>query len=192
MSRRFSTILLLLLLAPSLASSQTRDALVKGRQLRVVSRCEMARDSIVRCPTPGTPWPYEWTYSGQLEALDADTIHIRMRSNEEAFAIPTTSIARLSYRDGTRSNTLRGAGIGLLGGALLGGVVGSTMDFCIFDCDPATEVGVLVGAPAGLLIGSVIGALIRSERWRAVSMDGNRIRVAPRLDSPGFMVTMTF
>ena len=192
MSHRFSPILVLLLIAPSLASSQTGGALVKGRELRVVSRCEMARGSIARCPAPGTPSPYEWTYSGQLEALDTDTVHIRMGSNGELFAIPMTSIARLAYRDGTRSNALRGAGMGLLGGALLGAVVGSTMEFCIFSCGPATGLGVVVGAPAGLLIGSVVGALIRSDRWRAVAMDGNRIRVAPRLDAPGFMVTMTF
>jgi hypothetical protein len=194
MSRRIISTLVSLLMAPSLTAAQTAGLLVKGQQVRVVSRCEVTRDSVARCPAPGTLWPNEWSYSGQLEALDTDTLHIRIRSNGAAFAIPTASIAHLAYADGTRGNTLRGAGIGLLGGALLGGVIGSTQSLegsFFFNEGQGTLVGVILGAPAGLLVGGVIGALIRSDRWRTVRLV-DRIRVAPRLDALGFTLKVTF
>ena len=194
MSRQILSTLVPLFMAASLAAAQTAGSLVKGQQVRVVSRCEMTPDSVARCPSPGTPWPYEWSYSGQLEALDPDTLHIRVRSNGAAFAIPTASIAHLAYLDGTRGNTLRGAGVGLLGGALLGGVIGSTQSLegsFFFNEGQGPLVGVVLGAPAGLLVGAVIGALIRSDRWRTVPFV-DRIRVAPRLDALGFTLKVTF
>jgi hypothetical protein len=192
MFRRFVSMLSLLLMAPTVAAAQARASLVKGQRVRVTSRCEIVGGSVPACPTPGTPWPHEWTYSGELVALDADTLRIRRQSNEVAFAIPTASIAGLAYRAGTKGNAWRGAFIGLLGGALLGGVIGSTTEWCILSCSPATGLGVAIGAPAGLLLGSVIGTLIRSDRWQTVSVSGHRISVIPRLDAIGLTVAATF
>jgi len=194
MSRRVLSTLVALLIAPSLVAAQTAGSLVNGQQVRVVSRCEMTRDSVARCSSPGTPLPHEWSYSGQLEALDRDTLHIRLRSSGAAFAIPMASIAHLAYVDGTRGNALLGAGMGLVGGALLGGVIGSTQSLegsFLFKEGQGALVGVVLGAPAGLLVGSIIGALIRSDRWRTVPMV-DRIRVAPRLDALGFTLKVSF
>jgi hypothetical protein len=104
------------------------------------------------------------------------------------------SIAHLAYVDGTRGNTLLGAGVGLLGGALLGGVIGSTQSLegsFLFKEGQGPLIGVVLGAPAGLLVGSIIGTLIRSDRWRTVPIV-DRIRVAPRLDALGFTLQVSF
>lgn len=197
MSRRFTSILLSLLLAPSLSVAQIQDQLVKGQRIRVVSRCEVLRAAAPRCPGLGDPSPYEWTYSGQVEAVNADTMRIRgarLRgaSTEVAFAIPTASIVRLSVVDGTRGNFWKGAGIGLLGGAVLGGAIGSTKEVCFFGCEPATGIGVLLGGSAGLLIGGIIGTVSRFDRWRAVAIKDHRVSVAPRLDALGFTMSVAF
>jgi hypothetical protein len=192
MSRLIMSVLLPLSIAPSLIAAQTRSSMVQGQRVRVVSRCELAGDAVARCPAPGMSWANTWTYSGQLDALDGDTLRIRVRANQAALAIPTASIDRLTYKDGTKHHALQGAGLGLLGGALLGGVIGSTMEWCLLNsCGPATGLGIVVGAPAGLLFGSIIGALIRSDRWRTAPVKAHRIRVAPRLDALGFSVGMT-
>jgi len=195
MSRRLIFILLPLLIAPSMVAAQTPRSLVQGQQVRVVSRCELGPDSVAKCPEPGMPSRHKWTYSGKLLALEGDTMRIRVRANETALAIPTASITRVAYLDGRRGNTLRGASIGLLSGALIGGLIGSTQSFqgsFFFHEGQEIVVGVILGAPAGFLLGGIVGTLVRSDRWLAVPSDDHRIRVAPRLDSLGFTVTVTF
>ena len=130
MSRRFTSIVLSLLLAPSLSVAQVLDPLFIGQRVRVVSRCQMGPAPAPQCPGSGVPSPYEWTYSGQVVALNADTMRIRGASSEAAFAIPTASIVRLSVVNGTRGHFWKGAGIGRLGGAFIGGASGSTTEFC--------------------------------------------------------------
>jgi len=139
-----------------------------------------------------------WTYTGQLEALHRDSLHIRAQADSAVLVVPRASIAHLYVVDGTRTHFWKGAGIGLLGGALIGGLIGSTTEFCLDSCTTAEAqkgaiaVGVIFGAPAGFLLGGVIGALTRSERWRLVSINDHRISVAPRLSPRGFTVNVGF
>src|SRR2546423_14952558 len=55
----------------------------------------------------------------------AQRADIRAQSSHAAFVIPTTSVTRLSSGEGTRGHFWAGAGIGLLGGALIGGASGA-------------------------------------------------------------------
>ena len=102
----------------------------------------------------------------------------------------STSVTRLSSGQGTRGHFWAGAGIGLLGGALIGGAIGSTTELCLDSCTAAQArsgaiiAGVIVGGTAGFLLGGVIGTLIRSDR--------SSISVGPRLDAPGFTVDIRF
>ena len=112
MSRLFESILLPLLLAPSVSVAQTPDSMVKGQRVRVVSRCEVASDQAPVCREGG---PLR-IYTGQLETLDGGNLHIRAQSNNAELVIPTASVTRLSIREGTRGHFWAGAGIGLLGG----------------------------------------------------------------------------
>jgi ABC-type uncharacterized transport system permease subunit len=100
--------------------------------------------------------------------------------------------------DGTKGHFWAGANIGLLGGALIGALIGSTTTFCIDECTDAQaqagaiEAGVIVGAPVGFLIGAVIGSLIKTDRWRPISINDHLIGVVPRLDATGFAVDVRF
>lgn len=41
-------------------------------------------------------------------------------------------------------------------------------EFYIFTCGPATEIGVMIGAPVGFVTGGFLGANITSDRWVTV------------------------
>ena len=107
-------------------------------------------------------------------------------------AIPTSSISQMWVGAGRKSHFWQGAGLGLLGGALIGGLIGSTTEFCIFSCEPATGIGVVLGAPAGFLVGGVIGAAVRTDRWRATTIAPGPIRIGPSPDARGVMVSIAF
>jgi len=110
----------------------------------------------------------------------------------------STSVTRLSSGQGTRGHFWAGAGIGLVGGALIGGAIGSTTELCLDSCTAAQArsgaiiAGVIVGGAAGFLLGGVIGTLIRSDRSSSASFNDHRVSVGPRLDAPGFTVDVRF
>lgn len=110
----------------------------------------------------------------------------------------STSVTRLSSGQGTRGHFWAGAGIGLLGGALIGGAIGSTTELCLDSCTAAQArsgaitAGVILGGAAGFLLGGVIGTLIRSDRSSSASFNDHRVSVGPRLDAPGFTVDVRF
>src|SRR5438093_11089955 len=103
----------------------------------------------------------------------AQRADIRAQSSNVAFVIPTTSVTRLSSGEGTRGHFWACAGIGLLGGALIGGASGSTTEFCIDSCSAAQArsgaiiVGVILGGAAGFLRGGGIGTRIRAATSRS-------------------------
>ena len=121
----------------------------------------------------------------------AQRADIHAPSSNAGLVIPTTSVTRLSSGEGTRGHFWAGAGIGLLGGALIGGAIGSTTRLCFDSCTAdearsgAIKAGVVLGGTAGFLFGGVIGALIRSDRSSSIS-------VGPRLRDPGFTVQVRF
>jgi len=153
--------------------------------------------ALLLAPSLGVAQRLDSLVTGQ-RALDGSNLHIREKSNNPALVIPATSIPRLSSGVGTRGHFWAGAGIGLLGGALLGGLIGSTTEFCLDSCTPdearsgAIKAGIILGAPAGFLLGGVIGALIRSDRPSSASFNAHRISVGPRLGAPGFTVDVRF
>lgn len=128
---------------------------------------------------------------------DSD-LHIGVQANNAAFVIPTTVLTRPPSEGGTRGHFWVGAGIGLLGGALIGGVIGSTTEFCLDSCtreearSGAIKAGIILGAPAGFLIGGIIGALIRSDRPSSASANDHRISVGPHLGALGLTVDVRF
>jgi hypothetical protein len=187
-----SWILLPLLFAQNVATAQTPGTLVEGQRVRVTHRCRVTRDQLTECSERRSPR----VTTGQLRALDGDTLRISTQSSDSELVVPSAYVDRLWVVDGKRSRFWAGAGIGLLAGAVIGGAIGSTQEWCLIsfgDCDdPATGLGVIIGAPAGFLIGGVVGAVIRSDRWRAVSVNDHRISVEPRPDALGLRLSVAF
>lgn len=190
MYRRFESVLLPLLLLPIVGRAQAPDLLVPGRHIRVIARCQLGRDQVTRCSDDGKVW----TYTGQLEAIEDDSLHIRMPSQGAEVVVPRSRATYLWVADGKQYNGWNGAGIG----AALGGFVGLALGIRARQNDDGEfagsdePFGFAVGALAGALVGRVIGGEVLSERWRSISVGEHRISVLPRVDMRGFMVSVKF
>jgi len=176
------------LFASKIAAAQTPGTLVEGQRVRVAFRCKLAGDQVIECRERRSPR----IVTGHLQAVAGDTLRIRAQSSGAELAIPTASVAQGWVVEGRKGNFWAGAGIGLLAGALIGGVIGSTQELCIFECSPATLFGVIIGAPAGALLGGAVGSQIQSDRWRPLSVNRLGLGVQPRLGAIGLRVSVAF
>ena len=188
MSRFLLWLVLAVFLAPNAGMAQTPLPLIEGERVRIAYRCQGEADKPAGCQESGRAR----IATGRLRALDGNSLRILAEPHQEELVIPTASLADLSVMRGTRGHSLAGAAIGVIAGALFGGVVGSTQEFCVLSCVAATGIGIALGAPAGLLLGAVAGAVIRSDRWRSVSIKDHRIQVEPRLAGIGLTVSVAF
>lgn len=183
-----SWIFLPVLFAPNIATAQTSATLLQGQRVRVAYRCKVARGQVVECGARRSPR----VDTGYLQAVDGHTLRVRGQSTDTELAIPTAFVDKVWVVDGKKGNFWAGAGIGLVAGAAVGGVIGSTQEFCILGCSPATEIGFILGAPAGFLVGGLVGALIQSDRWQAVGISGVHTSLEPRLNGIGVTVSVSF
>ena len=143
---------------------------------------------------------------GQVSALTAESlVLVTKKRGLKQLTIPLHAIERVDVSRGLRRHTRTGALIG----ALIGGVgwvaLSSTVLFdpsCREDRDAANRCGaifalLLYGTPfvsaAGALVGAWGGSLIRTERWRTLSLQtrvGLTSRPGVSLDS-GLPLTMS-
>lgn len=146
--------------------------------------CAHASDSIgpegiigekARVRLAGTPQPY----TGILHKLDGDTATIGTETGS-LLPIALSPSVRLEISRGTRSNALKGAGIGaLVGGvayALLGAAAcdGSDLGGGWHEANTpgkcAAE-GALIGSGLGAVVGFIAGSRSRTERWAEVDWE---------------------
>jgi hypothetical protein len=166
--RIVSVVAALVLTAQAALFAQQEPPVAPGDRVRVTAPT-VGRDPLV----------------GTLDELRADTCVLWIEGGAEPLALPLGSVTSLEVSRGRKSNTLAGAGIGLLiggvGGTTLGLVVGLQ---CEGDCPsppgllPAAIFGG-IGAGFGLLIGTAIGAASGTERWEVVDLQSVRVGLTP-------------
>ena len=132
----------------------------------------------VRVTTPGVPGRDR--YAGRVIAIGADSLTLHRDGAPAPRAISFTSITKLEVSRGRRPNGWRGAGLGLVGGAAAGTVVGLIthkkgrgkcyfLAPCTPDYRPEEGVspggGAVLGATGGLIVGAIAGRFIRTEKW---------------------------
>lgn len=187
MSHPMYCALLALFLMPRLAVAQTVPTLKVGQRIRIAYRCGVARGRVIECPNgdvgqiqTGRSRPLV-IQTGRLQALDADTIRMRTEKPDAVLAIPRASIDRVWVHDGTKHHGWTGAGIGLLAGAVMGGIAGAGLEVDIGwgNPSPATGLGVVAGAVGGFVIGGIVGSLVPSDRWLAVPPAGLHMTLEP-------------
>ncbi len=149
----------------------------------------------VRVTTPPPPCPAWYPsctrdsprhYVGTFVAWKADTLVVETKGH--TLALPWDSVTELEVSQGQKSQMGRGAGIGLLGGGLLGLTISSVVlarnNGCTGQgfveptrggCIALATVG---GAVVGTLLGLVVGAMASTDKWKAVPL----LRVAPQRD----------
>jgi len=119
-------------------------------------------------------------FIGTLLGRRGEDVLIGIRPPESELAIPVRSVTLLESSLGTRGHAGRGALIGL-GAGMVGGIAAALIVCSSGDCESsgftrgdgtaivATVLGA-GGAIAGCGVGALTGALIRTERWRATSI----------------------
>ncbi len=181
---RHATILVAILAFVPLASAtaQVPPPIKVGDRVRVTAPDLRRREGTVQLLTTDSlvlvvrgAWPVQW--------LTTDGLVVRNR-----LAIPLASVTRLEVSRGRKSRVGRGAGIGLLGGGLLGLTISSGVLPRNGGCrgagfvEPPREVcvalGTVGGAVVGTLLGVVVGAMASTDKWKAVPL----LRVAPQRD----------
>ncbi len=133
-----------------------------------------------------------------------DTLSFRPEGTQDSIPLQLGSITQLEVSAGRSSHRRQGEGLGLLGGALIGAVVGAaTYTPCsgtFGDCPLAptsrggnAKLGGFVGALIGTIVGGFIGARRQTENWErvAVTARGVGFRLAPS-GKGALMVSATF
>ncbi len=122
--------------------------------------------------------------AGRFEALRADTLVVAVADSTMTF--PVASVTRLEVSRGQKSRAGQGAGIGLLGGGLLGFLISSrncTEGAGVLDTREACiQVSTVGGAVVGTFLGLAFGAVIMTDRWQEVSLDRVRVSFGPLRD----------
>lgn len=188
MSRFLMSMFVPVLFAPNAGLGQTPAALVEGQHVRVAYRCKVARAQVIQCRMSRSPR----VDTGRIHSVDGDTLRIRRQSSDADLAIPRVAIAQLWVVEGKKGNFWAGAGIGLVAGAVIGGAIGSTQEFCVLTCSSATFFGVIIGAPVGGLLGGAVGSQIQSDRWRPLPVSDLGVSVQPRPSAVGLRVSLAF
>ena len=160
---------------------------------------DLAPGSRVRVTAPATG-----RVVGTLLSATDDSVRVELTSGS-SLTLPTTSLSGLELSAGVRRRGWRGAGIGLLVGAGVGGVIGlatyrsaECYDNVVegFFCDlvnrTSRSVTVVSDAAMGGTAGAIVGALIGQvgrESWVRVPLLRERTRVGV-VGRSGFGVTI--
>ena len=151
---------------------------------------ELLSGARVRVTTPATG-----RFVGTVVSATADSVRVELAGGA-SMALPTPAITQLELSTGARRQGWRGAGIGLLVGAGVGGAIGlatyrrTQCDDPILDAivcslvdQTSRSVTMISDATLGGAAGALVGALIGSvphERWVRVPLERTvRVGLAP-------------
>ncbi len=122
--------------------------------------------------------------AGRFEALRADTMVVAVADSTMTF--PVAFVTRLEVSRGQKSRAGQGAGIGLVGGGLLGFLISSGTcsgeSFLIRTREACIRVSTVGGAVVGTFLGLAVGAVIMTDRWQEVPLDRVRVSFGPQRD----------
>jgi hypothetical protein len=190
MQNRTSLLVLLACASPAQAVAQEQAAVEPGTRIQVWADC----------PTPRTREACT-QYVGSLAALSADSLVMILAADSVPHTIGLNEIVRLKANRGQGSAWKRGALFGMLGGALIGGVIGYVSypedAPCWWDnpepCPALTAfAGAAFGALGGALIGGLIGSQAKTERWEEVPVSRLQVSVSAWHDAASVRLSYSF
>jgi hypothetical protein len=130
---------------------------------------------------------------GALVVTGDSTVRVRLED-----------VTRLEVSRGRKSNCASGLGWGFLAGATTGVVIGLASGSerqgslfgggCWMLCSAGAKAMVAGAAlgTAGAVVGLVVGAIVRSEKWKRVPLDGVRVSIVPRRGGLGLGASVAF
>lgn len=142
---------------------------------------------------------------GRLAEVQQDSLVVETDDRGTRVRVPLAQAARVDVSRGRHTNIWRGMGIGMVGGAVTGAVIGATTyhkgrgPVCspndILFCGDWTgdmgepdrgfspKSGTITFGLLGILAGGIGGAIIRTERWSSRPLGGTaRLRATPSGD----------
>lgn len=139
-----------LVLAPGLHAQSDRLAVPVGTRVRIVV---------------GVNEPF----TGNLLRLAPDTLAVALSSGGALIQLPTSRLTSIELSDGRDrlGGSVKGAGIGLLAGGLIGGIALGRSEG-----DLAALAGMFAGGIIGAGTGAIVGAIVAPERWRRLPLPG--------------------
>jgi hypothetical protein len=142
--------------------------------------------STVEPPSPGTRVRYEigaeWRETATVVEADGDALVVRLGRNGAVVRVPLAEMRHLEVSAGLRSNADTGAIVGAVPGVLFGGYIGLAACYesdCAGSGIPAAALGAFIVGTLSGLIGAAIGSLIKTERWKPLSLPRTEIQLAP-------------
>jgi hypothetical protein len=159
-------VLVVQLFGVSWLQAQQAPEVIEGSRIRVSTEPDVVR-----------PNPLVTT----LVRLTPDTMTVIASSGGAELAIPNSAVTRLEVSGGKQGRALRGLGIGLVAGTVVGGLawaLGSSScegELCGTGIDDAVSatfgaVALVAGALGGATVGLIIGAASPAERWDPVPL----------------------
>ena len=132
------------------------------------------------------------TLRGIVAAVDEKVLTLS-REGGPPVTLPLTSITALEMSTSRKRNTLKGLGIGVLSGVLLGFVLPVDSSDCGIYSDNLCSRGEALGVMAfgGAAWGAGIGALIKSDRWSPITLNPPRAAAGSQ-PSRGLRVAVAF
>lgn len=109
-------------------------------------------------------------FTGNVLRLTSDTLAVATGSGGALIQLPTSRLSSIEVSEGRDRlhGSIKGAGIGVLGGGLIGGVaVGRSEGNSL-----AGLAGMFAGAIIGAGTGAIVGAIVAPEHWRRLSLSG--------------------
>jgi len=105
-----------------------------------------------------------------------------------------SDVSQLEISAGKKSHWLAGLGVGFLAGAAVGATVGALSQECTHEWGSlCATAGAVTGASVGLLVGVTVGALIETNRWQQIPLDGVSLRISSTTRSAiAFGVSISF
>jgi hypothetical protein len=110
--------------------------------------------------------------TGTVVAVGPDGMTVRRDHPGDSLAIGFARLERLDLSRGRHGHALIGLGVGVVGGALVGGLLGASTGnsggLQILSKHDDTIIGAVLGGLTGAIVGPIVGAVIRTERWHTV------------------------
>ena len=110
------------------------------------------------------------SFTGNLLRLTSDTLAVATGSGGALVQLPTSRLSSIELSEGRDrlGGSVKGAGIGVLAGGLIGGIALRRSE----GPGIAALAGLFAGGILGGGTGAIVGAIVAPERWRRLSLSG--------------------
>jgi hypothetical protein len=123
---------------------------------------------------------------GSLQGIEEDGLLVLSPEGTQTSRIPMDRVREFRVLRGSKNQALMGLGVGLAGGAVVGGLIGladgdDESGFIRFSAGEKAAMGAVAFGLIGGAAGLVIGAVSRTDRWERASLPAltPSVQVAP-------------